>query len=101
MRDSRITDGSRARIRPSGVQKERIDAFLQNKSAAACGFECGTGYDPGVVNAYCACVAGDAVESWRQWQTNKIARCGIIDKTKTCCAVVKARNAERVSFVVD
>src|SRR5712664_1091102 len=101
MRGRRITNGSRAGIRPSRDRKERIDAFLQNESAAACGFESGTGHDPSVVNAYCLREARDPVEPWRLWQAHIIARFGIIGKTKSCYAAVKARKTERVSFLVD
>ena len=100
MRGRRIADGSRAGIRPSRDRKERIDAFLQNESAATYGFESGTGYNPGIVDAYWRCEAGDPVDPWRQWQAHIIARRGIVDKAKYCYAAVKARTADRVSVLV-
>src|SRR5438552_8701559 len=100
MRDRRITDGSREGVRPSRGRKERIHAFLQSETADACGFECRTGHDPGVVDAYCLREARDPVEPWGLWQPQIIARCGIIGKTKSRYAAVKARKTERVSVLV-
>src|SRR5439155_25346700 len=101
VRSHGITAGSRVGLRPSRDRTEREDAVYQGETPDARGFECSTGPDPGVVDAYCLREARDPVEPWRLWQPQIIARCGIIDKTKSRYAAVKAPKTERVSPVVD